>query len=768
MEQFAIGFGRELFGFTKGETRYSFNILPLGGFVKMLGQEDFDDKSNELKFNDDPRSFANKPVWRRMAIVSAGVVMNIIAACVFFMIVFMIGMEVMGPRVSYVEADSPADRAGMLPGDEIKEINGSRIREFNEVTMAIMLADPHEPIEFIVQRDGGKEASLEVIPETNIDKKRLMIGIAPGLTREIQFVGPEVNTRKSHHPRVGDKLVEIEGQAVTDENINLMRQRLAYASGGVFVERSDPSNPKAPPKRVEVEIPPIIQLYPSDQHDPNSVNLLGLTPLVRVSDLDPKGRAALAGLKIGDTILSWDGVDFPTRGQIVRAIYDNGDRDVPFTVRRADGEKLSGYIRPKAQSKRGGTAGLLCEAIEGVTKEDAEPRARVAEVDPGGAADEAGIEVGDVVVKCGGEENPSRSKVGTLISREVGRQVPITLRKPDGRLVPTYVVPEPVGDVQASFRLIAQDVLRVGKVVETIDGRISPAAEAEIPTGARIVSVNGEALSRWRELIDAFRDNAGSTVTMAYLDNDSEVHEVPFRIPHSLRTKLGLGPEARILSIGGKDRVLIKLSSGEEPVSAGYHEGTKALLQQFVGQERVPVVYRENLLGEAKTGYVDVTEDMIDPWISRVKLAANVEVGVESIILKGENALDAVSIGIHKTYYFVLQVYETINRMLFSRSVGVENLSGPLGIVALGGRVAEAGLVDFLFFLGILSANLAVLNFLPLPIVDGGLMVFLIIEKIKGSPVSLRVQVATQMLGLFLLIGTFIYVTINDALKLFG
>ncbi|MFQ5495066.1 MAG: site-2 protease family protein, partial [Phycisphaerae bacterium] len=48
VERFAIGFGRELFGFTRGETRYSFNILPLGGYVKMLGQEDFDDKSKEL------------------------------------------------------------------------------------------------------------------------------------------------------------------------------------------------------------------------------------------------------------------------------------------------------------------------------------------------------------------------------------------------------------------------------------------------------------------------------------------------------------------------------------------------------------------------------------------------------------------------------------------------------------------------------------------------------------------------------------------------
>ena len=65
VETFAIGFGRVLFGFTGGETRYSFNILPLGGYVKMLGQEDFDDKSKELQFKEDPRSFVNKSVGRR-------------------------------------------------------------------------------------------------------------------------------------------------------------------------------------------------------------------------------------------------------------------------------------------------------------------------------------------------------------------------------------------------------------------------------------------------------------------------------------------------------------------------------------------------------------------------------------------------------------------------------------------------------------------------------------------------------------------------------
>src|SRR5215475_11570060 len=75
VEKFCIGFGKELFGFTRGGTRYGFNILPLGGYVKMLGQEDFAvDKTGELKVRDHSDSFTNKTIGQRMVIVSAGVV----------------------------------------------------------------------------------------------------------------------------------------------------------------------------------------------------------------------------------------------------------------------------------------------------------------------------------------------------------------------------------------------------------------------------------------------------------------------------------------------------------------------------------------------------------------------------------------------------------------------------------------------------------------------------------------------------------------------
>jgi regulator of sigma E protease len=131
-------------------------------------------------------------------------------------------------------------------------------------------------------------------------------------------------------------------------------------------------------------------------------------------------------------------------------------------------------------------------------------------------------------------------------------------------------------------------------------------------------------------------------------------------------------------------------------------------------------------------------------------------------MVRANNPVSAMALGAEKTWEFIVQVYIIMKRMIVSRSVGVETLAGPVGIVKMGGQVAQMGIVHLLFFLAMISANLAVINFLPLPIVDGGHMVFLLIEKIKGSPVSLRIQMATQAVGLALIVAAFLYVTLQD------
>lgn len=773
VDRFAIGFGQELLGFTRGETRYSLNILPLGGYVKMLGQEDFDDKSNELIFKDDPRSFVNKPVGHRMAIVSAGVVMNVILAGVLFMIVFMIGMQAMAPRIGFVEPDSPADRAGLTPGDIIEQVNGETIHEFRDVSMAIQLAPPHDPIEFLVRRDGDVRKSVNVKPdyrrpENTREPRRQVIGIAPGVTREIMWVGPDIGVPDAQRPRIGDVIVEVDGAAVTDANISGVREILATARD-VWVQRADPKNPAAPPQRVQVRIPPQLTLYPADARDPDSISILGLTPLMRIASVDPNGRAALAGLEVGDTFLAFDDVPFPTRSVIARSVADNPEFDVPFKVRKSDGRILEGVVRPKRNRVGPGTMQANLRAVPDDEARAAGGRTRVERVRPGGRADQAGLHSGDVLIRIADQLQPTPADVQRILRAQPEKPVELEVRRANGATSRHVVVPAAPGAMDANYSLVADDVLITAAPVPRINDQPTPAALAGIPAGATIVAADGQPLSRWRDLIEHFRAHAGSTVRLAYLPAGTDAaREADLYVPRDLRCALGLGPEARIVAIDGRRTYTITTPRGEEEAHVGYHDAMRALLTSLIGQKNVPVEFRRNALAPVETGHVEVTAETVDPWLGRVAFAPNVDVGVEVTLLKGANAWQALRIGVHKTWYFILQVYETINRMVFSQTVAVENMSGPLGIVSIGGQIARAGFVEFLFFMAIISANLAVINFLPLPIVDGGLMVFLIIEKIKGSPVSLRVQVATQVIGLFLIIGAFLFVTYNDVLRIWG
>ena len=125
----------------------------------------------------------------------------------------------------------------------------------------------------------------------------------------------------------------------------------------------------------------------------------------------------------------------------------------------------------------------------------------------------------------------------------------------------------------------------------------------------------------------------------------------------------------------------------------------------------------------------------------------------------------AMTMGFAETKKMIVMTYLTIDR-LFRGSVGVKQLHGPVGIIDLGSKILPRGFMYFLFFLGIISVNLAVINFLPLPIVDGGLFLFLIYEKLKGRPPSVRFQNVATVIGLCLIGTVFLVTFYNDIMRL--
>ena len=126
----------------------------------------------------------------------------------------------------------------------------------------------------------------------------------------------------------------------------------------------------------------------------------------------------------------------------------------------------------------------------------------------------------------------------------------------------------------------------------------------------------------------------------------------------------------------------------------------------------------------------------------------------------------AAAWGVTETRDFILQFYVTLHRM-FTGRVSYKNVMGPLGIFNAGRHFAYKGTDWLIWFLAMISANLAVVNFLPIPIVDGGLFTFLIVEKIQGRPLSPKTQSIAQFVGLAVILSVFLLVTYQDIARMF-
>lgn len=153
VEEFSIGMGPEILSRKGKETQYSLRLFPIGGYVKMLGEEED---------SDDERSFSNKSPLRRISVILAGAIMNIIFALVVFAFIFSKTGFVL-PIVSDIVQNTPAAEAGLQKGDQIIKIDGSRVFTNTDVAMGIQLSKG-ETIDLLIDRN-GERINLDVTPK---------------------------------------------------------------------------------------------------------------------------------------------------------------------------------------------------------------------------------------------------------------------------------------------------------------------------------------------------------------------------------------------------------------------------------------------------------------------------------------------------------------------------------------------------------------------------------------------------------------------------
>jgi regulator of sigma E protease len=180
VEVFSIGFGKRLWTKKIGRTEWSISAIPLGGYVKMKGQDDTDPTQRI----DAPDSYNTKAPWQRIVILLAGPAANFATAFVLYWIIALSGVPQLEPFVDSVQNDTPALKAGIMHGDRILSVNGENVTQWDDIGTFIN-ASEQSVITIVVDRNGTKQI-FSIIPETietkNIfgeKEKRRIIGITP-------------------------------------------------------------------------------------------------------------------------------------------------------------------------------------------------------------------------------------------------------------------------------------------------------------------------------------------------------------------------------------------------------------------------------------------------------------------------------------------------------------------------------------------------------------------------------------------------------------
>jgi regulator of sigma E protease len=314
------------------------------------------------------------------------------------------------------------------------------------------------------------------------------------------------------------------------------------------------------------------------------------------------------------------------------------------------------------------------------------------------------------------------------------------------------------------------------------------AAEAGFEAGDQIINVNQKPTPTWSMALDELFSSAidgGRSIVVDVINREEQpqirvinLTDDDVKSPEILNTRLGLKPWVPVIKpVIGKlleDGVAKQsgLQTGDLIISAN----GEAILswQQWVDfvQARPDVVINVLLERQDVQTQLQLTprrEELPDGKVVG-KIGAGVDIPEDLInSMQVEYSLspwEAVPAAFEKTWFYSLSTLKMIGKM-FMGSASVDNLSGPISIAQYAGQSAEMGLTAFLKFLALISVSLGVLNLLPVPVLDGGHLMFYALEIIKGSPVSDRVQWYFQQLGMLILFSLMALALFLDLDRLF-
>ncbi len=212
VEVFSVGFGKRVWGFRRGGTDYRVSMIPFGGYVRIVGLGP--DESDVVSGSDADDQLL--PRFKRALILFAGPFTNVVAAVGFLALAFLVGVEVPAyrdqpPRVGWVEPDSPAAEAGVVPGDVIRSVDGERMSAWRELEMSLLTSGGHE-VTLGVDRS-GHELEIPMTPKKVTRYGFGYSGILPPLDAVVMQIQPGSPAARAGLEQ-GDRIVAVDGEPV--------------------------------------------------------------------------------------------------------------------------------------------------------------------------------------------------------------------------------------------------------------------------------------------------------------------------------------------------------------------------------------------------------------------------------------------------------------------------------------------------------------------------------------------------------------------------
>ena len=667
VETFSLGFGPAIPGcsFRRGETFYKIAWFPLGGYVKMVGEGAESDEDD-----DDPRSFKNKTVWQRMAIISAGVTMNIILGFLCFIFVFMTHGDERSPAVvGMVAAGGPAWQKGLPSGAVIEQIGDIKDPYFEDLLYEVMLSPKGENLTLVyeVPSDPGKPVNITIEPRREKDELRPIIGITTAWSlnlpdkqrRQLPVVRPGSAAAEANPPfELGDTIVATTDPDNPDKILALprdprdpqgkqgdyfeFRRRLKRLAGKPMVIQVRKKAASPDESTANIDVPPAYH------HTLGMRMRMG--PIAAVREASP---AANAGIQPRDEA---EGID--------------GDVITQVDVLEADGSK---------------TRWVFSGALPN------EPGVNAKYLDPARLPYE---------LSRWAAQKPGQKKVTLTVLRQVDhgtQNVPLELSWDDRWKYdiedPRYFSsPLSIPELGLAYR--------IKNFVEDVE-KDSPAARAGIERNDLIRAI------RFQEP----GSEPGTSVPTKWIELEHDQWAYPFWALQEIEFK----------------EITIRF-------------------------ERAGQTKEESLTAE-----VDKSWPLVERGVNLMQ---------EVRIQKAGSLLEAIALGIQRTHRTIVQIYMNLRAIVTNR-VSIKTVGGPILIARVAYESAGRSVYQFVLFLGMISVNLAVINFLPIPVLDGGHMVFLIYEKLRGAPASETVRIVATYAGLAVILGLMVFVFWLDITRWF-